>query len=65
MVLPIKFLYTIFNMLEKQAFLFIQKALDKANQKGAFTLAESANIVAALEQLNNFINADEEKVEEN
>jgi hypothetical protein len=44
--------------MEKQALLYLQQALDKATQKGAFSLSEAANIVNALEELNKFINPD-------
>jgi hypothetical protein len=47
--------------MEKAALTFIQKALDKATQKGVYNLAEVANIVAALEQLDKVINVPEQK----
>jgi hypothetical protein len=47
--------------MEEKALAFIQQALDKATQKGAFTLSEVANIVNALEELNKFINPDKPK----
>jgi hypothetical protein len=46
-----------YNMQEK-ALEYIKHALDKANQKGAYTLSEAANIINALEELNKFINPD-------
>jgi hypothetical protein len=47
--------------MEEKALAFLQQALDKATQKGAFTLSEVANIVNALEELNKFITKDKEK----
>lgn len=44
--------------MEKQALIYIQNALDKATQKGAFNLQETANIVSALELLNKLVNPD-------
>lgn len=44
--------------MENKALQYIQSMLDKATQKGVYTLAEVANIVNALENLNNSINTD-------
>lgn len=49
--------------MEQQALTYLQQALDKATQKGAFTLSEVANIVSALEELNKFIHKDKEKTD--
>lgn len=47
--------------MEKEALVFIQKALDKATQKGVFNLNEVANIINALEELEKFLNPVEVK----
>jgi hypothetical protein len=44
--------------MENQALQYIKSMLDKANQKGVYTLADAANIVNALEELYKFINTD-------
>ena len=44
--------------MESQALAYIQQALDKATQKGVYSLSDVANIVNALEELNKFINLD-------
>ena len=44
--------------MEAKALQYIQSMLDKATQKGVYTLAEVANIVSALENLNSNINSD-------
>lgn len=49
--------------MEQQALEYIKNTLDKATQKGAFTLSEVANIISALEELNKFINKDKEKTD--
>ena len=46
--------------MEKNALNYLKDALDKATQKGVFNLSEVANIVSALESLNQFINKDKE-----
>jgi hypothetical protein len=46
--------------MEEKALLYIKQALDKATQKGTYTLDEVANIIACLEQLNKIINKTEE-----
>ena len=48
--------------MENQALQYIKSMLDKANQKGVYTLNDAANIVNALEKLHEFIN--KEKTEE-
>jgi hypothetical protein len=45
--------------MEQKALTFIQEALDKAAQKGVYSLSEVANIVNALEELYKFINPEE------
>ena len=47
--------------MEEKALAYLQQALDKATQKGAYSLSEVANIVNALEELNKFINKDHGK----
>jgi len=47
--------------MEQQALEYIKNTLDKATQKGAFTLSEVANIINALEELNKFINKDKKE----
>lgn len=42
--------------MENQALQYIKSMLDKATQKGAFTLDDTANIVKALENIYEFIN---------
>ena len=44
--------------MENQALQYVKGMLDKATQKGVFNLSEAANIIAALEELNKFINQD-------
>jgi hypothetical protein len=51
--------------MENQALQYIKSMLDKANQKGVYTLADAANIVNALEKLYSFINPEENGKEEN
>lgn len=46
--------------MEEKAILYIKQALDKATQKGVYTLDEVANIIACLEQINKIINKKEE-----
>jgi hypothetical protein len=41
--------------MEEKALLYIKQALDKATQKGTYTLDEVVNIIACLEQLNKII----------
>lgn len=48
-----------------QALNYIQSILDKATQKGTFNLAEVANIIAALEELNKVVNPEKEQPKEN
>lgn len=50
--------------MEDKALQYIKESLDKATQKGAFSLAEIANIIACLEQLNKFIISTNNKKEE-
>lgn len=47
--------------MEEKALAYLQQALDKATQKGVYSLSEVANIVNALEELNKFINKDKEE----
>lgn len=47
--------------MEAKALAYLQQALDKATQKGVYSLSEVANIVNALEELNKFINKDKEE----
>lgn len=42
--------------MENQALQYIKSMLDKATQKGIFTLDDTANIVSALEKIYSFIN---------
>ena len=44
--------------MEEKALAYLQQALDKATQKGVYSLSEVANIVSALEELNKCINKD-------
>ena len=46
--------------MEEKALIYIKQALDKATQKGIYTLDEVANIIACLEQINKVINKKEE-----
>jgi hypothetical protein len=46
--------------MEEKALIYIKQALDKATQKGVYTLDEVANIIACLEQINKVINKKEE-----
>jgi hypothetical protein len=46
--------------MEEKALMYIKQALDKATQKGVYSLDEVANIIACLEQLNKVINKTEE-----
>lgn len=46
--------------MEQQALNYLKQALDKATQKGVYSLDEVANIIACLEQLNKIINKTEE-----
>lgn len=48
--------------MENNALQYVKNMLDKATQKGAFTLDETANIVKALENIYEFIN--KEKLED-
>lgn len=55
-------------MIEQKALLYLKQMLDKATQKGAFTLDETANIVNALETFYTLLNpneAEEESKKEN
>ena len=47
--------------MEQQALLYLKQVLDKATQKGAFTLDETANIVNALEAFYKLLNPNETK----
>lgn len=47
--------------MEEQALVYIKQSLDKATQKGAFNLSEVANIVSALECLNQLVNKDKKQ----
>lgn len=47
--------------MEEKALAYLQQALDKATQKGVYSLSEVANIVNALEELNKFINKDKKE----
>lgn len=51
--------------MENQALQYIKSMLDKANQKGVYTLADAANIVNALEKLYAFVNPEEDGKKEN
>jgi ribosomal protein S20 len=42
--------------MENQALQYIKSMLDKATQKGVYTLDDAANIVSALEKIYLFIN---------
>lgn len=46
--------------MEEKAIVYIKQALDKATQKGVYTLDEVANIIACLEQINKVISKKEE-----
>jgi len=46
--------------MEEKALMYIKQALDKATQKGVYSLDEAANIIACLEQLNKVISKVEE-----
>lgn len=46
--------------MEAQALNYLKQMLDKAVQKGVYTLDEVVNIIACLEQLNKSINKKEE-----
>jgi hypothetical protein len=46
--------------MEEKALIYIKQALDKATQKGVYSLDEVANIIACLEQINKVINKKEE-----
>lgn len=45
--------------MEEKAILYIKQAIDKATQRGVYTLDEVANIIACLEQLNKLIKKEE------
>lgn len=45
--------------MEEKAILYIKQVLDKATQRGVYTLDEVANIIACLEQLNKLIKKEE------
>ena len=47
--------------MEQKALLYLKQMLDKATQKGAFTLDETANIVNALEAFYTLLNPNEAK----
>lgn len=47
--------------MEEKALAYLQQALDKATQKGVYSLSEVANIVNALEELNKFIHKDKKE----
>jgi hypothetical protein len=46
--------------MEEKALMYIKQVLDKATQKGVYSLDEVANIISCLEQLNKVINKTEE-----
>lgn len=46
--------------MEEKALLYIKQALDKATQKGTYTLDEVANIIACMEELKKAITKKEE-----
>ena len=45
--------------MEQKALLYLKQMLDKATQKGAFTLDETANIVNALETFYTLLHSNE------
>lgn len=47
--------------MENKALEYIKNMLDKATQKGVYSLSEAANIVSALENLYTFISEDKTK----
>lgn len=47
--------------MEQKALLYLKQMLDKATQKGAFTIDEVANIVNALETFYTLLNPNEIK----
>lgn len=46
--------------MEEKAILYIKQCLDKATQKGVYTLDEVANLIECLKELNKLINKKEE-----